>query len=166
MTWYQNDCSDGNHGVLMHIHTVCSTHCEYCVFNDNLCVKDLQDPAEVWSWADAGGALTAAGASGHCAGAKQKADTQTPAKEKTRGGAFHTDSTESSSFYISLSLIVFVMIFEVFDDAENLKTKVMELAKAMQQAKHVVIYTGAGISTVCILYAITCNPACYSHKNI
>ncbi|KAK7127246.1 hypothetical protein R3I94_018435 [Phoxinus phoxinus] len=36
---------------------------------------------------------------------------------------------------------------EVFDEAESLQGKVRQLAEALQRAEHVVVYTGAGIST-------------------
>ncbi|MCJ8737427.1 hypothetical protein PDJAM_G00023940 [Pangasius djambal] len=36
---------------------------------------------------------------------------------------------------------------ELFDDEEDLRTKVKQLAESMRQARYVVIYTGAGIST-------------------
>ncbi|XP_054564903.1 NAD-dependent protein deacetylase sirtuin-7 isoform X1 [Eptesicus fuscus] len=40
---------------------------------------------------------------------------------------------------------------EVCDDPEELRRKVRELAGAVRSAKHLVVYTGAGISTWCLL---------------
>ena len=37
---------------------------------------------------------------------------------------------------------------EVCDGTEELKTKVSQLAAAVRRAQHLVVYTGAGISTV------------------
>lgn len=39
-------------------------------------------------------------------------------------------------------------IFQVCDEPEELKRKATELAAVVRNAKHLVIYTGAGISTV------------------
>lgn len=39
-------------------------------------------------------------------------------------------------------------VFQVCDEPEELKRKVSELAAAVRSARHLVIYTGAGISTV------------------
>lgn len=38
--------------------------------------------------------------------------------------------------------------FQLFDDEEDLRTKVRQLAEAVRQSRYVVVYTGAGISTV------------------
>lgn len=43
---------------------------------------------------------------------------------------------------------MFFSSLQVFDDAEELKSKVRELAVVVKQANHLVVYTGAGISTV------------------
>lgn len=37
---------------------------------------------------------------------------------------------------------------QLFDTADDLKSKVWHLAAAVKQAKHLVVYAGAGISTV------------------
>lgn len=48
----------------------------------------------------------------------------------------------------ALCVCIFFSSLQVFDDAEELKSKVRELAVVVKQANHLVVYTGAGISTV------------------
>ena len=47
-------------------------------------------------------------------------------------------------------LLCFMLLYflQVFDDAGALESKVKQLAAAVRQADNLVVYTGAGISTV------------------
>lgn len=46
------------------------------------------------------------------------------------------------------SIFILMRCLQVFDEADELKSKVKQLAAAVKQANHLVVYTGAGISTV------------------
>jgi len=45
------------------------------------------------------------------------------------------------------SFVIFIRIFQQFDDAQDVQKKVKVLADWINQSKHAVIHTGAGIST-------------------
>lgn len=51
--------------------------------------------------------------------------------------------------FVILKDLVLLYYVQVFDEADELRSKVRRLAAAVKQAKHLVVYTGAGISTVC-----------------
>ncbi|XP_048032153.1 NAD-dependent protein deacetylase sirtuin-7 [Megalobrama amblycephala] len=76
----------------------------------------------------------------------QKCDGERTQEERSLLQA-HQDTVQELSRRQSRRHLLKRKLEEVFDEAENLKTKVKQLAEAVQQAKHVVIYTGAGIST-------------------
>lgn len=54
------------------------------------------------------------------------------------------------------ALHLLLCCFQVFDDADKLKHKVKHLAEAFREAKHLVVYTGAGISTVHLTPPLYC----------
>ncbi|CAB1457909.1 unnamed protein product [Pleuronectes platessa] len=59
----------------------------------------------------------------------------------------HTDTAKELSRRHVRSRVLKRKQEEVYDDAEGLQNKVRQLAVAIKQAHHVVVYTGAGIST-------------------
>ncbi|XP_056095973.1 NAD-dependent protein deacetylase sirtuin-7 [Rhinichthys klamathensis goyatoka] len=59
----------------------------------------------------------------------------------------HQDTVQELSRRQSRRRLLQSKLEEVFDEAESLQRKVKQLAEALQQAQHVVVYTGAGIST-------------------
>lgn len=59
------------------------------------------------------------------------------------GDEFVSDDKDKPSCFLLLQLTV-----QLFDDADELRRKVRQLAAAVRQSNHLVVYTGAGISTV------------------